>query len=128
MSLCCTFIGSPLLLGVGLQCLNAHFNSFDLNDLSTELMQMPTKWTQAAKQKEGTLLNSLLAVLSSLVVPPVATNQGYRGHLKPMWDATVEVSKYINHSLDEWMQWYDLMSDSACLIVSMISQCILVSL
>ena len=91
---------------MGLQCLNAHFNSFDLSELSSEMMQVASKGTQSAKQKGDTLLNSLLAVLSSLVVHPLATKQGYGGHLKPMWDTAVEVAKYINHSLDEWMQWY----------------------
>ena len=113
--LCACAAGSPLLQSMGLQCLNAHFNSFDLNELSTELMQMPTKWTQAAKQKGSTLLNSLLAVLSSLAVPPVATKEGYKGHLKSMWDATVEVSKYVNHSLDEWMQWCASTPHHTCL-------------
>lgn len=99
--------GSPLLQGLGLQCLNAHFNSFDLSELSKELMKTQSTGTQAAMLKGSTLLNSILAVLSSLLsVPPVATEDSYQGHLKSMWDATLEISKYINHSLDDWMQRY----------------------
>ena len=103
--------GSPLLQGLGLQCLNAHFSSFDLSELGNELMTAQSKGTQAAMMKGNTLLNSILAVLSSLVsVRPVATEGSYKGHLKSMWDATLEISKYINHSLDDWMQRYALMA------------------
>lgn len=59
--------------------------------------------------KGSTLLNSILALLSSLVsVPLVSTGDSYKGQLKSMWDATLEISKYINHSLDDWMQRYAL--------------------
>lgn len=101
--------GSPLLQGLGLQCLNAHFNSFDLSELSNELTKTQSKGTQSAMLKGSTLLNSILAVLSSLVsVPLVSTEDSYKGQLKSMWDATLEISKYINHSLDDWMQRYAL--------------------